>query len=203
MRPSLALVVTLGCSSVETNATPDPIVDLGPGPTAAPAPTTTTLTRREDAPPSKLDAWSLPNLKGPKLGEPCPARDTDAERPRRGPEPCGTGGKVSIEYDGYRPLRGGRPCAMHRLGSDERRALYQSSACVDGDHLVLSSDCLVCRTTSGWSAHARLSELTPDQHAQIFERLGYGEGKQGPSSPAGWKRLVENAPLERPDDAGP
>lgn len=200
----VALLAVTACSSAEPTPVPDPIVELAPGPSAAPIASASALARRDEIPPSRLDAWTLPNAKGPKLGTACTPRPPSQDGEPKDPDTCGAAGKVALEFLPYRPLRGERPCDMHRLGKEERRGMYETMGCTDGDHLVLTSDCMVCRTTSGWAAHARLSELTAEQHRFLFQRLGYDPTATGPTAPAGWRDLVSKAPLEaKPSDAIP
>lgn len=158
--------------------------------------TTTALPRNDTPPPSALDAWTLPGVDGLKIGEPCPPPHENA--PAAGVvTPCGTAGKVSLEYQSYRPLVGEPPCEMRSL--DGKPQTFETRACVDGDHAVFSSVCMICRSMSGWSAHARLSELAPDQSRALYARIGYGTTTDAaPTTPAAWRALIEKGePIER------
>jgi len=182
---------------------PDQVVDLepGPAPTERASTTATALARKDAPPPSRLDSWSLARADAPKLGDPCPPPHENA--PAAGViQPCGAAGRVALEYEPYHQLVGEPPCEMRQLESE--RQMFETRGCVDGDHLVLSSVCMVCRSSSGWAAHARLSELTADQNKALYGRIGYGKDGQAPTSPGEWRALVSSAkPIEKPKPTAP
>lgn len=184
----LVLAVTLvGCPSSEATE-----VQLGTSEvqlTAAPSSTETgaPLPREEVSLPSKLEGWSLPGKVGPELGKPCPA-DGPEGMPKV--QSCGTRNRVSLEAQN-KPLRPAADCAMRSLDDPQKPIQQDSRAlCVDGDHLLVSVVCIICRVDSGSALHARISELTEGQTKYLHSVLGL---KDGPTDAAGWRALYDKS----------
>ncbi len=156
----------------------------------APAPersVASAVPREGPMPPSKLDGWQLPGSTV-ALGTTCES----AAVPDKGAPPlCGERGKVSIEWRRSALVRADLPCTLRSLEDDEARVLVNArSACIDGDHLVISSHCIVCRSLDAGNAyHARISELGPEQQAYLHQALMLTDEK--PTTVAGWRALIE------------
>lgn len=181
-RIAVLLVLTAGCSSeppARSADAPEVVIDAPPSATAPAA--SAPLSRRE--PPSALAGWTLPAKEGAALGAACVT----------GTEPvasCGTEGRVSLESQSRKPLRGELPCKLEPIGDDKRFSPNVASGCIDGDYMVLSTICMACRMPDVGSAlFVRLSELTPAQHKHLGQVLTLPEEKI-PSSPDGWRQVV-------------
>ncbi|NUP14403.1 MAG: hypothetical protein HOW73_50885 [Polyangiaceae bacterium] len=178
---TLALLFVLGCSQgVGDVAATDVDIEAEP---AAPNETSSALPREEPRLPSKLDGWSLPNKAGPSLGAAC-EDNVISDVPKV--QSCGTKGRVSMEAQSE-PLVGKPPCELKRL-TTERNA-YLVDACLDGDHLVVTSVCIVCRSPSGSSVHALVSELTEGQ--QKYLQSVMLAGSDGPKTREDWRALID------------
>lgn len=111
---------------------------------------------------------------------------------------CGTHGRVSIEYSNH-PLHADPPCKLVSLTKTPEGSFAPetSSACVVGDEIIATQSCVMCRLPdAGWSVHARISEMTPDQAKDTFARLGL----QGsvPDDADGWEDAFERGQAPRP-----
>lgn len=159
--------------------------------TAAPSSTETgtPLPREEASAPSKLEGWALPGKVGPELGKPC---EPDAVESIPKVQSCGSRNRVSLEAQN-KPLRAPAPCKMRSAPPEnaEQRMLRDSrQLCVDGDHLLISVVCIICRIDSGSALHARMSELTEGQTKYLHSVLGLANG---PTDAAGWRALFEKS----------
>lgn len=181
----IAFVVFLaGCASeVDPPITAEVDVEASPSPTEMPpAPKRSTL-----------DGWHLPGS-AVTLDAACESPAT-AEK---GAAPlCNDSGKIAMEYrpqalgDQVKP-----PCSLRPLEVQNQKGLAggvdRRSICVDGDHLIVSSLCLYCRTLdAGSSYHARLSAMGPAQHAWLHSALLLTEYDEQPTTAEGWRRLAE------------
>lgn len=147
-------------------------------------------------PPSRLDGWTLPHKAGPTLGSVCTAASAQPSAGTPPADVCGSRQRVALELQGS-ALQGKPPCELRSLEGDMPKGMYIASGCVDGDHLVLNTVCLVCRSMdAGNAAHALLSDLTPSQHDQLRKLVNLKA--DGPTTPAAWRELVTKAPLKDP-----
>lgn len=175
--PFLVILGFVGCTSV----TPTPYGNWAPS--------------RESAPssPSPLDGLVLPARIGPAIGEACPSSNLaqgqgQAAAPLAPPDVCGTRGRVAIEEQSSTfGFEQGLPCDLRSLG--DRKYEGPSAACVSGDHLVIVSSCVMCRRIdAGQVIHAKLSELTPPQHARLAQTLGVPP-ERAPRTAEAWRAL--------------
>jgi hypothetical protein len=178
------LTLIVGCASEpqsKNSDAPDVVLETPPSSTATAM--ASALPRKE--PPSALAAWSLPAKQGPAIGTECP-RDNDEALAK-----CGTKSRVSLELQPKKPLRGELPCKLEPLGEEGKFSMNAASACIDGDYLVISTVCMVCRMPDvGSAALARMSELTLAQHKQLAKLVGLADDK-APSSADGWRQVVK------------
>lgn len=142
-------------------------------------------------PPSRLDAFVLQRKVGPQIGAVCTRAPQPEQATEEAPPPvdvCGSRQRVALELQGS-ALEGEPPCELVAIDGKAFKGMYSAMGCVDGDHLVLSYVCMMCRRPyAGTAAHARLSELTPEQHGHLRKLMGF-EG-DGPATPAAWRELV-------------
>ncbi|MBK6463247.1 MAG: hypothetical protein IPF92_19915 [Myxococcales bacterium] len=155
-------------------ARPDPItVELprpsasGPRPdlfptasvaTPAPAPTAT-----EPAKPTPFPLTQL-QTNAPSLGGPCGA-STRAF--------CGTSGRVAVTAHQFQFRGPEQPaCQPVSLGRPDVAAAHVTSACVEGDHLFVTTSCIICRSPSGTSIEGLVSDMTPGQLAFVQKQAG-------------------------------
>lgn len=175
------LLLTMACSNGSGPASGASDVELSTPP-ATTASASATAARRD--PPGRLDDFHLTTGAGTRMGEPCAPRAGTAKD--MAPEPCGTRGVISLEVAGSTP--GAKPpCELRSLEGSEHSG-YARSACVEGDHLLLTSVCVMCRVPDqGVSYHARISELSPEQAAHLAQVAGL---KEAPADAKGWRRLL-------------
>lgn len=149
------------------------------------------VARVEEPPPSALDGWQLPGSTEP-LGKPCERAATPDEA-RKGRNPvdrCGLKNRIALEVLPRALVRERPPCTMRSPESPEQVQPYSRAACVEGDHIVITSACLMCRSLdAGNAVHARLSELDAAQHAYLRSVFGAIEGEK-PDTPEAWRALV-------------
>lgn len=131
-----------------------------------------------------------PEKPGPEFDATCDASTEDRF--------CGTHGRVSIEYSNH-PLHADAPCKLVSLTKTEEGSFAPetSSACVVGDEIVATQSCMMCRLPdAGWSVHARISEMTPEQAKDTFTRLAL----QGsvPDDAEGWQEAIDRGQAPRP-----
>ena len=143
--------------------------------------------------PSPLDGLVLPARTGPAIGEACPPSNFaqglgQAAAPLAPPDVCGTRGRVAIEEQSSTfGFEQGLPCDLRSTG--DRNSGGPSAACVSGDHLVIVSNCVMCRRIdAGQVIHAKLSELTSPQHARLAQVIGVPPGR-APRTAEAWRAL--------------
>lgn len=156
--------------------------------------------RVEEPPPSALGGWQLPGSTEP-LGKPCERAAPEEVRKGRNPvERCGTKGRIAIEVRPRALVRERPPCAMRSPEATENIQPYSRAACVEGDHIVITSHCVMCRSLDAGSAvHARLSELDDEQHAYLRSVFGHAEEK--PATAEAWRALVNKGkPIGVPEE---
>ncbi len=161
---------------------PSPGVAQDRGPVAADLP----------APPS---GWKLYEKNA--IGQPCPPSEPhtysqgQASLGRRDEPVCGTKNRVSMEIvrqAAWGPLNA--PCEPHNLDPASAHG-YARAFCTVGDELVVSTACYMCRLSNvGEVAHARLSELTPEQNAMLAELAGLAAA---PRNADEWRELSARA----------
>jgi hypothetical protein len=142
-------------------------------------------------PSMRLSGWRL--VESGALGAPCPPAGS-----RRGPAPafpeepvCGEADRVSLQIVHHAAqLPPGAPCEPRVLYGTEQPA-YEVALCTAGDELVLSSRCVACRVMfAGEMAHARLSELTREQHERLAKIAGL---RTPPGDGDAWRALAARA----------
>lgn len=185
----LLLIAASGCPSSDANEVQHGTAEVQL--TAAPTTTETgaPLPREEASLPSKLEGWTLPGKVGPDLGKPC---EVDAVDGIPKVQSCGSRNRVSLEAQN-KPLRAVAPCKMRSLPPEnpEQQMLRDArQLCVDGDHLLVSVICIICRIDSGSALHARISELTEGQTKYLHSVLGLANG---PTDAAGWRALFDKS----------
>jgi hypothetical protein len=80
--------------------------------------------------------------------------------------------------------------------------IYLVRACVASGYLYVHELCIACRMPSmGSIAYARLDELRPAQHTRLAA-LFHLDGP-GPTTPAGWKKLVDERAVQDDAPMGP
>ena len=162
---------------------------------AIPAPDSAPARSAAVAPSAPLSGWQPPQYDGPALGEPCvatePAPPSQSAGIRPPQEPvCGSEGRVSLEI--VRHLELGEPPPCEPRVFDQAEALgYSRTFCVTGDELVVSTACFMCRMMNvGEVAHARLSQLTPEQHQLLAKLAGI---PKTPRDANEWRALFARA----------
>ena len=160
-----------------------------PAPDSAPARSATV------APSAPLSGWQPPEYDGPALGEACtpgePARPSQSAGPPQEPV-CGSEGRVSLEIVRHSAFGVQKPPPCQPRVLDPAQALgYSRTFCVVGDELVVSTNCFMCRRMNvGEVAHARLSQLTPEQHQLLAKLAGL---PKTPSDANEWRALSARA----------
>lgn len=127
----------------------------------------------------------------PEFDSVCARGGSDPANPSGDAGLCGTRGRVSVEYSQH-PLQGDAPCELVSLSHAPKEAFTPetASACVVGDELVATDTCMMCRMPdTGWSIHARISEMTEEQAKDAFTRMKL----QGsvPTDADGWRAAIE------------
>ncbi|MBK6516402.1 MAG: hypothetical protein IPG04_20425 [Polyangiaceae bacterium] len=175
------LVLISACSNGSGPASGASDVELSPPP-ATTASASAPAARRD--PPSRLDDFHLTTAPGTLMGQTCAPREGTVKS--LDPDRCGTRGVIALEVAGSTP--GAKPpCELRALEGSEHSG-YARSACVEGDHLLLTSVCVMCRVPDqGVSYHARISELSPEQAAHLAQVAGL---KEAPADAKGWRRLL-------------
>jgi hypothetical protein len=190
----LSILLLAGCASdVDPPIAAEPEVDV----TVPTAPSNEAPREATPPKPSALDGWRLPGSSA-ALDTPC----TSPAVPEKGVTPlCNESGKIAMEE---RPQALGSqvepPCSMRVIEGDKAHGLMEMrTICVDGDHLLVSSACLYCRTLdAGSTYHARLSAMGPAQHAWLHTMLALTPSAEKPTTAEGWRRLAEKAkPVEK------
>ncbi len=196
---AVALLVLVGCAS---DADPLAVAEVGVDPAPAPERSAPAAAVRDEAPASKLDGYQLPGSTDP-LGKACerakPADGQAAGQPQV--DRCGTKGRVAMEVRTTALVRERPPCEWVSLEKDNVHLIGAHSryGCIDGDHLVVTSHCIVCRSMDAGSAfHVRLGELDAAQLAYLRDALGYQ--KENIDTPEKWRSLVASGKsVEKPD----
>lgn len=179
-----ASLVLAACSSASSPSSDASEVDLATPPPASGEPQT--AAPRE--PRGVLDSFHLSDEPGARLGDACPPKDTD--KPASAVERCGSRGLVSLETGAAAFVVGQvTPCKLRRI-PQKQMGPNESSACVEGDHLLLRSVCVMCRMPDqGLTIHAKISELTAAQRAFIRQSTML---TQVPEDAAGWRALLSD-----------
>lgn len=188
MRWNVGLLFLVGCAGdAEISRVSEVDVEAPPATADRPAPT---ADRRDEPPPSALDAWHVPGATE-LLGAACEKSAPPQSPAGQLPVPrCGTKARVAIEQASARsPNLEKLPCTMRSLDDGAPMTPYAKSACVEGDHLIVMSACIMCRIISSTTVHARLSELDAEQHAYL--RRLVGKDGDSPATPGEWRALVE------------
>ncbi|NUO54717.1 MAG: hypothetical protein HOV80_38240 [Polyangiaceae bacterium] len=195
----LFFAVLAGCASdVDPPIAAEPEVDVSPPPKeTAPNPPPKETRQAPPAKPSALDGWRLPGSTA-ALDTPC----TSPAVPEKGAMPlCNESGKIAMEARGQ--ALGNQvkpPCSMRTIDGEKAHGslMDMRTICVDGDHLLVSSLCLYCRTLDAGSAyHVRLSSMGPAQHAWLHSVLALAKDDEKPTTAEGWRRFAEKA---KPDE---
>lgn len=167
----------VGITACSTAKTGDDVEVSQPTATSQ-ATTSEPITRR-----GPEDGFTLASKVGQGIGEACAdANSFD----------CGKDGRISIERtNGMNPNpepEPNLPCQPVGLGN--HNSGYWFSACVSGDHLIVASDCMICRMPSNTLMHARISMMTPKQHQQLLESMQIKTDI--PASAADWRRVIDH-----------
>lgn len=183
---TIALGLLVSCAETTRHGASD--VELPP-PGSADA--RDTPPRQADVP---LSGWSPAGRAGPALAAPCP-NEASAGMSQAvvvpGAPVCGTRARVSLEFAGraMSPADPAPPCQPRSL-PDAPENGFARGLCVVGDELVVSTRCYMCRLMdAGEVAHARLSELTPEQSAFLSRLIGASP----PPDASGWRALAARA----------
>lgn len=165
---------TITAETVPVTATPRPTPTVPPQKTAEPDPTPAPT----DNPPLPMKYPPRAQLaEPPALGAPCTTPNAAAGPDRF--DACGTKQRVAVRWSaGSTAMTVGAPCKMQRVGKLEKPGTipvggYMPSACMSEGQLWATSACVMCRMAeAGWSAIARIDEMTSAQALAIQEKLG-------------------------------
>jgi hypothetical protein len=192
----------LSCASGGTTAdpeTPSAVASVPPPPSSEPAPSNIDEPAPEPAaeaapqdPPTQAklppqQAQSAVASSAPLLGQACPAGSGS------GVDLCGSKGRVSIEVDAasVRLVRGAE-CKPEPLRTTSKYT-HSPMACLQGDILYAANACIACRLiNAGWSAKARIPELTAAQALEVQKQLALPTTKPLRSVDE-WKRALAAA----------
>jgi hypothetical protein len=123
-----------------------------------------------------------------KLGRDCASAAAD-EAERKTVEPCGRSGHVALALmtRAERKL----PCEAKDVAPRQTHSL---SACIDGDQLWATSECMVCRSMlSGWTVTAWLPDLTEAQRKDLVTRLKLDLDPSTTHDTADWRHAIATA----------
>lgn len=181
--PLLVLLLAACASDVDPPIAAEPDVDNLPAVSerASAAP------QEQPSTPSALDGWQLPGSTV-KLDATC---ENPAVPEKGAPPLCNEKGKIAIETRRTALVDSKPPCTMVSLNPQHGDAFQAEtqSACIDGDHLLISTECRICRSLdAGGVYHARLSTMGPEQHAYLHQALGLKDER--PTSAAAWRAFV-------------
>ena len=186
--PAFGLLMVIGaCTSRTTTGESDVAL---PTPDVAPD-------RAPAVPPSApLSSWKPPFHVGPTLGQPCSAMDSPPSYPQaaepavRADPICGTKNRVSLELVHAAGSFLEAPCKLGALDPAHAQG-FERAFCTVGDELVISTTCYMCRMMNvGEVAHARLSELTPEQNQLLAQIAGL---PTAPRDANEWRALAGQA----------
>jgi hypothetical protein len=191
-RVVVALVLVACSSSPVPEPEPPPAIATAPAP-APPEPADPV----EPVPPSASSAEpEKPAHAGgtppaattrPLLGAACPPPGALT------PDPCGTQGRVALEVDTHTvALARNAECELVALGRPPP-GVNAPSACLEGDVLYAANACIACRLVgAGWSAKARVAELTAAQALEVQKQLGLPATRPFTSADE-WRRALAAA----------
>lgn len=123
-----------------------------------------------------------------KLGRDCTGGDAEA-RGRDAVEPCGRSGHIAFAM--MQRAERKLPCEEQQVAP---RGTHTLAACVDGDQLWATSECVVCRSMlSGWTVTAWVPDLTDAQRKDLVTRLKLDREPSSLEDAGAWKRAIATA----------